>query len=153
MSVAWASAAPHGLARARATALAALLLLASGAAALVYQVLWIKQLSLVVGVDVYAVTTGVSAFFGGLAAGSLWLGRWADRAARPLVLYACIEGGVALLGLATTLALPASAAPFAILEGTVGPLAWMLPVALVAVPAALMGGTLPVVVRALSPER
>lgn len=45
--------------------LPALLLFASGAAALVYQVLWIKQLSLVVGVDVYAVTTGVSTFFAG----------------------------------------------------------------------------------------
>jgi hypothetical protein len=45
------------------------LLIASGAAALVYQVLWVKQLSLVVGVDVYAITTGVSAFFAGLALG------------------------------------------------------------------------------------
>ena len=41
-------------------AIPALLLFASGATALIYQVLWIKQLSLVVGVDVYAVTTGVS---------------------------------------------------------------------------------------------
>src|SRR6187200_2650482 len=49
--------------------LAAPLLFASGAAALVYQVLWIKQLSLIVGVDVYAVSTGISAFFLGLALG------------------------------------------------------------------------------------
>ena len=47
----------------------ALLLFVSGAAALVYQVLWIKQLSLVVGVEVYAITTGISAFFAGLALG------------------------------------------------------------------------------------
>ena len=33
------------------------LLFASGAAALIFQVLWIKQLSLVVGIDVYAVVT------------------------------------------------------------------------------------------------
>ena len=43
----------------------ALLLTASGAAALIFQVLWIKQLTLIVGVDVYAVTAGVSAFFAG----------------------------------------------------------------------------------------
>src|SRR5262249_38957778 len=83
-------------------AVAAALLFASGAAALVYQVLWIKQLSLVVGVDVYAVTTGISAFFAGLAAGGLVLGRMADRAERPLLLYAAIEGGVAILAIVTT---------------------------------------------------
>ena len=58
-------------------AIPALLLFASGTAALVYQVVWIKQLSLVVGVDVYAVTTGVSAFFAGLALGGALFGRWA----------------------------------------------------------------------------
>src|SRR5579864_8178380 len=47
----------------------ALLLFGSGAASLVYQLLWIKQLSLVVGVEVYAVTVAVSAFFAGLAIG------------------------------------------------------------------------------------
>ena len=69
----------------------ALLLTASGTAALIFQVLWIKQLSLIVGVDVYAVTTGVSAFFAGLGLGGLVLGRWADRAQRPLRLYAVLE--------------------------------------------------------------
>lgn len=43
----------------------ALLLCVSGAAALVYQVLWVKQLSLVVGVEVYAITAGISAFLPG----------------------------------------------------------------------------------------
>jgi hypothetical protein len=47
----------------------------SGMAALIYQTLWVKQLSLVVGVEVYAVTTGVAAFFVGLALGSFWFGR------------------------------------------------------------------------------
>lgn len=42
-----------------------MLLFVSGAAGLIYQVLWIKQLSLVVGVEVHAVTIAVSAFFGG----------------------------------------------------------------------------------------
>ena len=45
------------------------LLFLSGVAALVYQTLWVKQLALIVGVDVYAVTTAVRAFFPGLAIG------------------------------------------------------------------------------------
>jgi hypothetical protein len=47
----------------------------SGMAALIYQTLWVKQLSLVVGVEVYAVTTGVAVFFVGLALGNFWFGR------------------------------------------------------------------------------
>lgn len=128
----------------------ALLLFTSGAAALVYQVLWIKQLSLVVGVEVYAITTGISAFFAGLALGSLLFGRWADRLARPLVLYAALEICVAVLGVSATLALGMAASPFAWLEQRIGLLAWVLPFVLVGLPALLMGGTLPVLVRALN---
>ena len=57
---------------------AAALLFMSGCGALIYQVIWIKQLSLVVGVEVFAITTAISAFFGGLALGGLLFGRWAD---------------------------------------------------------------------------
>ena len=133
-------------------AILALLLFASGAAALVYQVLWIKQLSLVVGVDVYAVTTGVSAFFAGLALGGVLFGWWADRLARPFLLYAFLELGVAVLGVTATLALARAAQPFAALEEVAGPLAWALLFALVAVPAVLMGGTLPVLIRSRAPQ-
>lgn len=130
----------------------ALLLFVSGGAALIYQVLWIKQLSLVVGVEVQAVTIGVSAFFAGLAVGGWLLGRLADRSARPLLLYACLEGAALILALAGTLGLSHAAATFASLQDHVGWLAWALPFALVGVPAILMGGTLPVLVRAVAPR-
>ena len=125
------------------------LLFCSGAAGLVYQVLWVKQLSLVVGVEVYAVTIAISAFFAGLALGALVFGRYADRIARPVLLYAALEALVALLGLGATLAFPWAAQAFARLEGTAGLWAWCLPFAMVGVPALFMGGTLPVMVRAL----
>ena len=127
------------------------LLFLSGAAALVYQLLWIKQLSLVVGVDVYAVTTAVSAFFGGLALGSSVFGRKAESSGSPLRLYAALELGIAGLGVTITLALAHAAAPFAQLESRVGLLAWAVPFLLVAAPATLMGGTIPVLIRAMSP--
>ncbi len=132
-------------------ALPASLLFLSGAAGLVYQVLWIKQLSLVVGVEVHAVATGISAFFAGLAFGGLLFGRWADRLQRPLRLYVFLELAVASLGLGATLGLAHAAGPFARLEANAGLLAWALPFALVGVPALLMGGTLPVLVRAQAP--
>ncbi|OLS59718.1 fused MFS/spermidine synthase [Pseudomonas putida] len=132
--------------------LASTLLVVSGAAALIYQVLWIKQLSLVVGVEVHAISAGISAFFAGLALGGWWLGRRADRVLRPVRLYALLELAVAVLGVAATLALGASAGLFARLQTLVGPLAWLLPFALVGIPAFLMGGTLPVLVRALTSD-
>ncbi len=126
-----------------------LLLVASGAAALIYQVIWIKQLTLIVGVDVYAVTTGVSAFFAGLALGGLLLGRWADRVTRPLRLYAALEICVALIGILITFALPRTASLFATLEDQSSVLAWGLIFLMVGVGPFLMGGTLPAMVRSL----
>ncbi len=124
----------------------------SGTASLIYQVLWIKQLALVVGIEVQAITTGVSAFFAGLALGNWCLGRLAERSKRPLLLYAALEVGTALLGIACTVGLPWAAKPFALLQDQVVALAWVLPCALVGLPAVLMGGTLPVLLRALTPD-
>ncbi|MHC8320589.1 fused MFS/spermidine synthase [Pseudomonas sp. GB2N2] len=130
----------------------ALLLFISGAAALVYQVLWIKQLSLVVGVEVYAITAGISAFFAGLALGGLLFGRWADRMQQPVLLYAGLEVAVAVLGVGATFAMSLAASPFAWLEQHIGVAAWLLPFALVGIPALLMGGTLPVLMRSLAAD-
>jgi len=126
---------------------AATLLFMSGAAGLIYQIVWIRQLSLVVGVDVHAVALVVGAFFGGLALGGWYFGRVADRLPNPLRLYAQLECAVLLLGVAATFALPYAAAPFAWMDAHLGALAWGLPLALVIVPAIGMGGTLPVIMR------
>jgi spermidine synthase len=122
----------------------------SGAAALIYQLLWIRQLSLIVGVEVWSVTVAVSAFFAGLAAGGALLGRLADRSGTPLRLYALLEIGVALTSIVSTEVLAHTAGPFVILEKHVGAFAWVLPFVLVGVPAFFMGGTLPVAVRSLA---
>jgi len=133
-------------------AVAALLLFASGVSALVFQILWIKQLSLVVGVDVYAVTVAVSGFFAGLALGGWGFGRRVEHVAHPLRLYGWLEFGVAFSGIGCTLALARAAPLFATLEHWTGPLAWALPFLLVGIPATLMGGTLPVLLRTLATQ-
>jgi spermidine synthase len=128
-----------------------LLLFVSGAASLIYQILWIKQLALVVGVEVQAVTTGVSAFFAGLALGGCLLGRVADRSKRPLRVYAALEVATLLLAIASTVALPRAAGMFALWQDKAGLVAWALPCLLVGLPAMFMGGTLPVLLRAVVP--
>jgi len=131
--------------------LPAVLLAVSGAAGLIYQLLWVKQLSLVVGVDVHAVTIAVSAFFAGLALGSYAFGRRADQLQRPWRAYAFVELGIALLGVATTLLLGRSAPWFVWGEAHAGPAAWALPFLLVGLPAILMGSTVPLLMHAVAP--
>lgn len=131
---------------------ARLLLFASGVAALVYQAIWIKQLSLVVGVEVYAITIGISGFFAGLAGGAALFGRVADRTSSPLKLYAWIEAGIAVTAVASTSALSAIPEVFVTLQDAIGWPAWLLPFLLVAIPATLMGGTLPPLLALVRPQ-
>lgn len=63
----------------------------SGAAALIYEVLWFRHLSLVFGVTSYALSTILIAFMAGLGLGSFAVGRWGSRVSRPLRLYALAE--------------------------------------------------------------
>ncbi len=69
----------------------------SGGAALVYQLLWVRQLSLVFGNAVEAVATVVATFMAGLGLGAAAAARFADRAPPPRLrrAYVCLELGIA----------------------------------------------------------
>ena len=77
-----------------------ILFFASGAAALVYEVVWIRLLSLTFSITVYALTTALCAFMAGLGLGAGLAAFVADRIERPLVAFAVAELGIALCGLA-----------------------------------------------------
>ena len=63
----------------------------SGAAGLMYEVVWSRQLVLVFGNTTQAVATILTGFFGGMAIGSVVGGRFADRVRSPIRLYGAIE--------------------------------------------------------------
>jgi len=63
----------------------------SGAAGLVYEVVWARQLVLVFGNTTQAVSAILTGFFGGMAIGSVVGGRVADRVRSPLRLYGVLE--------------------------------------------------------------
>ena len=67
----------------------------SGAAALMYEVVWARRLALVFGSTVYSVSTVLAALMAGLALGSLCGGRWSRRTEVPLRLYGLLELAVA----------------------------------------------------------
>ncbi|MFY9609370.1 MAG: fused MFS/spermidine synthase [Blastocatellia bacterium] len=76
---------------------------ASGASGLIYQVVWLRELVLVFGATTFAVSTVLTAFMGGLALGSFWFGRRAEKITRPLRTYGYLEIGIGLYGLAVPL--------------------------------------------------
>ncbi len=127
----------------------------SGASALVYEVLWTRRLTHVFGSTTLAVSTVLAAFMGGLAAGSLLLGRWADRnRGKALRAYGLLELAIGLFGVLVPLLLRAVAAIYLRLAPALesAPAAFfvvqfLLVGAVLALPCALMGGTLPVLAR------
>ena len=123
-----------------------------------YQVAWVRLLGLTFGVTVYAVSTVLAAFMGGLAIGSFVGGRRADRARRPLRVYGLVELGVALTALLTPWAFGVLQGAYANLAQVVAPsqaplvagtVRAVLAFAVLLVPTALMGATLPLAVRGL----
>jgi spermidine synthase len=71
----------------------------SGFAALVYEVLWLRELSLLFGSTAAATATTLAIFFGGIALGSEIWGRRSVHVAVPLRAYAWLEIGVAVCAL------------------------------------------------------
>jgi predicted membrane-bound spermidine synthase len=132
------------------------LFFSSGAAGLVYEIVWMRLLSLTLSVTVFAVTTVLCAFMGGLALGAAIAGRVAPRVRRPLLVYGLVEAALALVALATPPVLFHLGPPYAWLYrvlGGVGPAfgvaRFVLAFAVLLVPSTLMGTTLPLLSRAV----
>lgn len=134
----------------------ALMFFASGAAALVYQVLFAKELALVFGSTATATFTVLATFLGGMAIGSFAGGVIAHRVARPVLVYAVIEAAIGVYCIATPslfigmqgvyVALAAGAAPAA---AYLIALRVLLGALVLLVPTVLMGATLPLLAAAL----
>ncbi len=131
------------------------LLFFSGMCALIYQVAWLRELRLVFGASTPASAAVLAVFMGGLGAGSLLLGRRAERAANPLALYAHLELGIAVSAALTPGLLYLARAGYLAAGGTstlglgLGTVVRLVLSALVLLPPTLMmGGTLPAAARA-----
>ncbi|HNR34133.1 MAG TPA: fused MFS/spermidine synthase, partial [Candidatus Hydrogenedentes bacterium] len=140
--------------RRRQAACVAVLFLISGATGLVYQVIWTRRLILLFGTTAHAVSAVLAVYFVGLALGSLWGGRLADRTRIPLLWYGFFEmtigawaaGFLAFSNWSESVVAPllrhVAAAPHAGIALRAG-----LALAFLAVPATLMGATLPLLAR------
>ena len=134
----------------------------TGVSALIYQVAWVRQATLVFGVSVYAYSAVLAAFMGGTALGSYRLGRRADAVQSPLRMFALLQVGIALFGLASPFLLTALMPFYSSIASAISPGSWLLTgtrlllSSLVLVPPTfLMGATLPALARAVAnrPQR
>src|SRR5206468_466838 len=80
-------------------ALLTLVFVISGAAGLIYESIWSRYLSLLVGHSAYAQIIVLVIFLGGMSLGALLVGQRSERLRQPLVWYAGIEGAIGLIGL------------------------------------------------------
>lgn len=73
-----------------------LFLLLSGTSALIYQVLWVRLLTLSIGSTSVSISIVLAAFFLGLGVGSYFTGAIVKKFKNPLKIYLAVEAGIAL---------------------------------------------------------
>ena len=126
-----------------------LIFTASGATALVYQVIWSRWLGLVFGNTTTSISIVLGSFMLGLALGSWGAGRFLHRIGNPMRAYAYVELGIGIFALClpllyrltdflfTVIVNPESSAAFSLSARAI--LSFML----LLIPTTLMGSTLP----------
>ncbi len=132
-----------------------LLFFLSGASGLIYEVAWTRQFTPIIGNTVFSVSAILTVFMAGLALGSRIFGRLIDL--RPLQLiktYALLEAGIGIYNLLLPLLLRLADPVFGFLYASaydsfallsLGRL--LVSLSLLIVPATMMGGTLPILIR------
>jgi spermidine synthase len=136
------------------------LFFSSGVAALIYEVLWLKELGRLFGVTAHAAAATLAVFFLGLSAGGLVWGRRAERIRNPLRTYAWLEAGIAASAVLYFGLLAIYHRIYAPLYDLVGSspgvlllVKLLLAVGILFLPAFFMGGTLPVMAQFIVRER
>ena len=132
-----------------------LIFIFSGASGLIYQVIWMRQLTLIFGSTVFATSTVLTAFMGGLALGSYYFGKKIDESTEsPLRIYALLEAGIGAFCLVWPLILTVLGALYVLIHRnvtsefyTLSLIRFVLTFAVLLIPSTLMGGTLPVLTR------
>jgi spermidine synthase len=122
----------------------------SGCSALIYEIVWFQLLQLVIGSSAVSLGVLLGTFMGGLCLGSVALPRLISPRLHPFGVYALLELGVGVIGIAVLWGMPAlesfypgtaaGGLPGILLRGAVCA-ACLLP------PTVLMGATLPAIAR------
>src|SRR6188474_417498 len=83
------------------------LFIGSGCAALIYEIVWFQLLQLVIGSSAISLGVLLGTFMGGMCLGSLLLPRLISARHHPLRVYAFLELGIGIIGIAVLFGMPA----------------------------------------------
>ncbi|MDC1152967.1 fused MFS/spermidine synthase [Nitrospinaceae bacterium] len=129
----------------------------SGATGLVYEVVWTRLLTLIMGNTHYSIATVLTAFMGGLALGSFVGGKIIDRDFNPLAAYAILEAGIGIYCLLIPLFIELAFPLFQWIYMNLGDsytqtsfVRFLVCGVLLIIPATFMGATLPVLSKLVS---
>lgn len=148
------------IAKKRGTGSIYLLFFLSGITGLVYEVLWTRMFALVFGATALAISTVLAAFMGGLALGSFYFGRLIDKRGEPLKIYAILEILIGIYALILPLIIMGLNAIYTSIYQnfstsffTLSVIRFILSFIVLIIPATLMGGTLPILSKAVVSKR
>ncbi|MBI2190606.1 MAG: fused MFS/spermidine synthase [Planctomycetes bacterium] len=126
----------------------------SGAASMIYEVVWTRLISLLVGSSTYAFTLMLMTFLLGMACGSLGLARRAESSARPALMLAALQAILALFVWASTPLLDRAQAIILVAYQWLGirfsaflVAEFLVAVAILFLPALILGATFPLATR------
>ncbi|NQE06698.1 Polyamine aminopropyltransferase [ANME-1 cluster archaeon GoMg1] len=142
----------------------AITLLSTGAAAMIYEVALLREFTLLLGSSFYSGSIVLASIMGGLAVGSLIIGKLSDRTKNPFLLLFILEMLIALISLVIVPATRRLALcdTWMLTDGIIyafefinlKPTSWHVLLfyssCILLVPAVLMGGELPVAINILS---
>ncbi len=127
-----------------------LLFVASGCAALIYEVVWFQLLQLVIGSSAVSLAVLLGTFMGGMCLGSFLLPRYISSREHPLRVYALMELGIGAFGLLILFGVPVLANIYTAWGGS-GPVGLLFRAIAASIcllpPTILMGATLPAMSR------
>jgi spermidine synthase len=135
------------------------LFILSGICGLIYEVAWSKYLALFIGSTAYSHMIVLATFMGGLAFGSFYWGRYADKAVNQLRLYGILEIAIGIYCFAYPFFISAAETTFIgmaeSLNASAGQvsllvLKFLLSFITLILPTFFMGGTLPVLTKYLT---
>src|SRR5438309_2861383 len=127
-----------------------LMFVGSGCSALIYEIVWFQLLELVIGSSTVSLGILLGTFMGGMCLGSLLFPRLVSRIHHPLRLYALMELGIGVIGLAILFGMPLVAGAYTAWagSGSFGLLVRSIVAGVCLIPPTLlMGATLPAISR------
>jgi len=136
-----------------------LLFLLSGCTGLIYEVVWVRELVLVLGGTTYAITTVLVAFMSGLALGSFLAGKLSDGLRQPGRIYGLLEICIGIYGLSVPLLLGLAEPLYktlyphvADMPGILTGVRFLVGSIILLLPTTFMGATLPILVNYITKE-